>query len=83
MIIIDKSKADIDIIKNNTAQNKADVDDNENSIEEIEDIINNLRAAPVGTILAWVPKPTKGQHSQHTPDLNSADSCEVKQTQTL
>jgi len=64
---IGESRADIDINKNNIAQNKADVDENENSIEEIEDKINNIQTAPLGTILAWVPKPTTG--SNQTSDL--------------
>ena len=40
----------------------------QNIIPILEDNINNLQTAPLGTILAWVPKPTKGQK---TPDLNS------------
>jgi len=55
--MIQRNREDIDINKNSIDQNKEDTDDT----------INNMRTAPLGTILAWVPKPTTG--SNQTSDL--------------
>merc|ERR1711971_300404 len=49
---IDENKAYIDENTNNIDQNTVD-------IEENKDIINTLHLAPIGTISAWVTKPSK------------------------
>merc|ERR1719507_2984937 len=49
---IDENKAYIE-------QNTANIDENEIKIDENADIINKLHLAPIGTISAWVTKPTK------------------------
>merc|ERR1712107_254966 len=74
----EKIKCLEDVIAHNMTQmaemiqrNREDIDINQNSIdqnkEDTEDTINNIRTAPLGTILAWVPKPTTG--SNQTSDL--------------
>ena len=40
-------------------ENKAYINQNIDSIDDITDNINTLHLAPVGTILAWTPKPNK------------------------
>ena len=40
-------------------ENKAYIDQNTANIEENRDIIDNVHLAPIGTISAWVTKPTK------------------------
>ena len=49
---IDKNKAYIE-------QNTANIDENEMKIDVNADIIDKLHLAPIGTISAWVTKPTK------------------------
>ena len=40
-------------------ENKAYINENTDSIEDITENIDTLHLAPVGTILAWTPKPNK------------------------
>jgi len=40
-------------------ENKAYITENTDSIDDITDNINTLHLAPLGTILAWTPKPNK------------------------
>ena len=59
---IDENKAYIE-------QNTAKIDENEIKIDENADIINKLHLAPIGTILAWVTKPTKETREDEMVDL--------------
>merc|ERR1719500_1238622 len=49
------------IVQTNTRidENKAYINENTDSIEDITENIDTLHLAPVGTILAWTPKPNK------------------------
>ena len=50
-----------DIVRTNfrVDENKAYINENRDSIDNINENINTLHLAPVGTILAWTPKPNK------------------------
>merc|ERR1719239_1782729 len=56
---IDENKAYIEQNTANTDENKIKIDQNIANIEENMDIINTLHLAPIGTISAWVTKPSK------------------------
>ena len=63
-----------DVITNNITQLSQEIDDNrkdiginKDRIDNNKESIDNLEMAPVGTIIAWVPKPTKG--SSETVDI--------------
>merc|ERR1719500_259108 len=59
---IDENKAYIE-------QNTANIDENEIKIDENADIINKLHLGPIGTISAWVTKPTKETREDEMVDL--------------
>jgi len=59
---IDENKAYIE-------QNTNNIDQNTANIEENKDIINTLHLAPIGTISAWVTKPSKGTREDEMVSL--------------
>merc|ERR1719391_83446 len=56
---IDENKAYIEQNTANIIENKVKIDENSEDIEENTDIIATLHLAPIGTISAWVTKPSK------------------------
>ena len=83
---INENKANIieltDDINENTAnidQHTISIDENTAHIVDITDNINTFNLAPVGTILAWTPKPNKDSNeSKDLPDgWQECDGAEI------
>jgi len=56
---INKNSERIDENKDSIQDNANNIQDNANGIQENANIINALSVAPIGTIIAWVTKPSK------------------------